>query len=506
MPDHPEPQQRDRRSRGPGSPPSPTTAARRAATARPARRRSAPCPRSGRRSCRTGDQPAAAGQLAVEPVGERGEREHAARGEPPRRCRSPPSTSSMARNTGTSSSRSSGQQVGDVRAVAAAVGAADRSLRAGSRRPARRPAARPSRSTPELLDHSCRRRRRTGDRRRAGAADEPALAVHLGRLVLGPPDRTRVPSSSRHAVDEHSTSVPIRSSARCAMSSSTSALIRSHPVADLRRATLPASRRPRCRPRRSSRTRRPRPAAPRSGTRSSSARSASVSPGKPTITLLRMPASGASARIRSHSSRKRAAEPNRRIRRSTGSLACWKDRSKYGATPVGAGDHLEQLRPDLGGLQVADPDPGDPRHGGQPRQQPVQRAPVAEVLAVRGGVLADQHQLADALLGQPCRPRRAPPPAAGRRTRRGRTGSRRTSSAGRTRRPASAAPPARCRGGAGRCPAPSRGPGSVTASASAASARCTGEIGSSVRRSRGDVGRQPGARRGRRPSRSARSG
>ena len=58
------------------------------------------------------------------------------------------------------------------------------------------------------------------------------------------------------------------------------------------------SSRPRCRPRRSSRRRRPRRAGRRSRNASSSATSSSVSPGKPTITLLRMPASGASARMR----------------------------------------------------------------------------------------------------------------------------------------------------------------------------------------------------------------
>ena len=42
-----------RRPRGPGSRRSPTTAARPAPTARSGRRRSAPCPRSGRPACRT---------------------------------------------------------------------------------------------------------------------------------------------------------------------------------------------------------------------------------------------------------------------------------------------------------------------------------------------------------------------------------------------------------------------------------------------------------------------
>ena len=53
-----------------------------------------------------GDQAAPAGQLAVEPVGERGDREHAERHQPPSGLGPPSSTSSAARNTGTSSSRS----------------------------------------------------------------------------------------------------------------------------------------------------------------------------------------------------------------------------------------------------------------------------------------------------------------------------------------------------------------------------------------------------------------
>ena len=46
-----------------------------------------------------------------------------------------------------------------------------------------------------------------------------------------------------------------------------------------------------------------------------------------------MPASGASRLICSIRARNRSVSPNLRIARSTGPLACWKDRSKYGATP-----------------------------------------------------------------------------------------------------------------------------------------------------------------------------
>ena len=67
------------------------------------------------------------------------------------------------------------------------------------------------------------------------------------------------------------------------------------------------------------------------------------------------------------------------------------------------GDRLDQPRPGLGRLQVAGPDPDDAVDRGELRQQLLQQPGVAEVLAVRGGVLADQDQLADALLGQPLR-------------------------------------------------------------------------------------------------------
>ena len=121
------------------------------------------------------------------------------------------------------------------------------------------------------------------------------------------------------------------------------------------------------------------------------------------MTLVRKPASGARPRARSISARKSSVPPNRRIRRSSVGEECWKDRSKYGATRVGAGDHLEQARPQLGRLQVGHPHPRDALDRGQLRQQLLQRAEVAEVLAVGGGVLADQHQLGDALRGQPLR-------------------------------------------------------------------------------------------------------
>src|SRR6266540_4211170 len=51
-------------------------------------------------------------------------------------------------------------------------------------------------------------------------------------------------------------------------------------------------------------------------------------PGNPRMKLERKAASRSSDRIRSISRRKAAVEPPRRIRRSTGSLTCWSERSK----------------------------------------------------------------------------------------------------------------------------------------------------------------------------------
>lgn len=67
----------------------------------------------------------------------------------------------------------------------------------------------------------------------------------------------------------------------------------------------------------------------------------------------------------------------------------------------GRGQYVDQAGPHLGGLEVADADALDAVHLGQLRQQGLQQPDVAEVLAVRGVVLGDQHDLLDALLGQP---------------------------------------------------------------------------------------------------------
>lgn len=65
------------------------------------------------------------------------------------------------------------------------------------------------------------------------------------------------------------------------------------------------------------------------------------------------------------------------------------------------GQDVDQAGAHLGGLEVADPDALDAVDVGELGQQGLQQPDVAEVLAVRGVVLGDQHDLLDALLGQP---------------------------------------------------------------------------------------------------------
>lgn len=67
------------------------------------------------------------------------------------------------------------------------------------------------------------------------------------------------------------------------------------------------------------------------------------------------------------------------------------------------GEYVDQPGPHLGGLEVADADPLDPVDVGELGQQGLQEPDVPEVLAVRGVVLGDEHDLLDALLGQPAR-------------------------------------------------------------------------------------------------------
>jgi hypothetical protein len=84
--------------------------------------------------------------------------------------------------------------------------------------------------------------------------------------------------------------------------------------------------------------------------------------------LLRIPASGANERIRAHSSRN--AEPAHPAQhRLAGVLERQVEVRRHA---VGARDHLDQPRPGLSRLQVADPDPLDALDRGQPGQQRLQ--------------------------------------------------------------------------------------------------------------------------------------
>ena len=102
---------------------------------------------------------------------------------------------------------------------------------------------------------------------------------------------------------------------------------------------------PRCRPRRSSRTRRSRPARRRRGSRAAGRRRPRSRRGTRTMTLLRIPACGAAARIGSIRSQEGV-----RIRRSGASGAArWARRAgrtgrSSGTTFVGAGHRLDQAR------------------------------------------------------------------------------------------------------------------------------------------------------------------
>ena len=133
----------------------------------------------------------------------------------------------------------------------------------------------------------------------------------------------------------------------------------------------------------------------------STSRSASVSPGKPTMTLERTPASRGQGTYLLEEAQEalgvaEAAHPpqHRAAGVLEGEVEVRRDARR-------AGDRLDQPRTGLGGLEVGDPHPVDAVDGGELGQQRLEEADVAEVLAVGRGVLADQEQLAGTLGGQP---------------------------------------------------------------------------------------------------------
>ena len=151
---------------------------------------------------------------------------------------------------------------------------------------------------------------------------------------LPEPDRVCHGLADRLANDPRHTTLPIRASARWAISSSARSVrcARRRSISSAGRcpsspaASVPSSSEYPNTPITSS------SAAIRKSRNSST--SPSVSPGKPQITLLRIPAAGASDRIDASRLKKASGLPKRRIRRNTGADACWKDRSKYGTTPA----------------------------------------------------------------------------------------------------------------------------------------------------------------------------
>ena len=118
--------------------------------------------------------------------------------------------------------------------------------------------------------------------------------------------------------------------------------------------------------------------------------------------------------------------------------------------PGRLGHRLEQAGTHLGGLEVGDAHPLDALDGGQLGQELLEQREVAEVLAVRRRVLADEEQLAHALAPRASAPRRGRRSGGGTRTTRGTSGWRRTSSAGRSRWRSSGAPTGARRAGPAR--------------------------------------------------------
>ena len=97
----------------------------------------------------------------------------------------------------------------------------------------------------------------------------------------------------------------------------------------------------------------------------SSARSSSVSPGKPTMKFERMPASGASARMRRHQLQEAFAVAEAAHAAQQGAAGVLEGHVEVGHDAGGAGEDVDESGADLGGLQVADTDPFDPGDRGE---------------------------------------------------------------------------------------------------------------------------------------------
>ena len=220
-------------------------------------------------------RPRRAGEVAVDPVGERSRRRRRpAASDAVARLRARRRTSSSQPKTGTSSDPQDGQGVGDVPGAGLAAGSGHR---VGRRR---RPAPVAARSRPTSRGSATRSmpsRARPPRPARGHRHAAPAHAVgdrsRVTPSTSGPWCAARPTTSSVAVVVRRPPRPaprrvsPMRSSARWRFSSSTRAVEPRDPLGDdvLGQLAVVGSR-PRCRPRRSSRTRRRRRAAPRRGT------------------------------------------------------------------------------------------------------------------------------------------------------------------------------------------------------------------------------------------------
>jgi hypothetical protein len=130
---------------------------------------------------------------------------------------------------------------------------------------------------------------------------------------------------------------------------------------------------------------------------SSSSKSASVSPGKPTMKLVRRTMPGTMRRAFSMILRKMSALPPRFMRlRTAGAGVLQRDVEVLGDVVV-LGDGFEQARGDLVGVGVEEAQPAQAGERGEGVEQRGEAVFEPEVFAVAGGVLADEGDLADAL-------------------------------------------------------------------------------------------------------------
>ena len=240
-------------------------------------------------------------------------------------------------------------------------------------------------------------RARPGERVAGDAHD----AVDLGRLAVGAADEAAV---GVEAVDEHLDRLADERVARRLGDRVLELAALAQPLGrevrrDLMRRASPRACRPRCengkKPAQSSCTSR--------RNASSSSWSDSVSPGKPTMNDERNAASGSSARMRAIEVEEAvAAPPPLHAAQQRPGDACCSERSKYGTT-VGSSSIVDEQRVlDLARVEVEQPHAreAERREPVEAAQQRRERARLADVAAVPGEVLGDEHDLGDAGLDE----------------------------------------------------------------------------------------------------------